>query len=430
MPRLFPFRGYRYAEKVVGDLSHVVTQPYDKITADARQRYRGLSEKNVAHVISNPDYREAGACFAEWLRDGTLVRDPRPAFYVYRQSFEVSGRTLQRTGAIGLLDLDSGQAEVLRHERVMDAPLQDRLNLMAATEANDGLIFMLLDDPERAWEANLERILGEGEPAAQVRDELGVLNQLWTVPEPRSIADLQSLLNRERVYIADGHHRFETAIRFAEQCFRKQWRPGAVESFDKRMVALFSSRSPGVVILPTHRAIRGVDPQRAATLLSRLEEGFEISEFSGSSSLLEALRGESGCIGLLLGRQPRAFLLREAGARARLPESLHESARELDVNLLHLGILEPLLGIGEAELVSQKHVDYYRDESEVLSGLGSGRYQLAFLLNPTTAEQVRRVSEAGGRMPQKSTDFFPKLLTGLVFMKMEIVRDEKGMVGE
>jgi len=421
MPLLHPFRGYRFSERVPS-LADIVTQPYDKITPEQRGLYRARSPFNAAHIISNPDYAEAGQKLANWIQEGLLVQDSEPGFYIYRQQFQVGSARLERTGVIGLLDLGSDSATVLRHERVMDAPLQDRLQLMTATESNDGLIFMLLEDAEAKLESALQAAIGGRAPVAEVRDELEVLNQLWRLDQPEAIESLQFQLADETSYIADGHHRFETAIRYSKSCWSRNWKPGAAESFDKRMIALFSSRSEGVVILPTHRAIRGLPSEVASNLIKQLKIGFDVTEKPSSEDLVEAMKGKPGHLGLLLGPRPNALLLRDRRARSSLPEDLTSTGRELDVNLLHRGILEPLLGIGEPELASQQHVDYHREYRDLLPTLKSGHYQMAFLLNPTSVDQVRRVSRELGRMPQKSTDFFPKLLTGLVFMKMEIDR--------
>ena len=423
MPLLHPFRGYRFSERVP-TLADVVTQPYDKITIGQRGFYQARSPYNVAHIISNPDYAEAGQKLAKWIQEGLLVQDSDPGFYIYRQHFQLGSASLERTGVIGLLDLGSDSATVLRHERVMDAPLQDRLQLMTATESNDGLIFMLLEDSEAGLESALQAAIGGQAPVAEVIDELGVMNQLWRLDEPAAIQSLQTQLADETSYIADGHHRFETAIRYSRGCWESNWKPGAVESFDKRMIALFSSRSEGVVILPTHRAIRGLSREVASNLRERLKGGFDVTLEPSPEDLAESMKGKPGNLGLLFGPRPDALLLRDQGACSSLPEDLTGAGRELDVNLLHRGILESFLGIGQQELASQQHVDYFRDYHDILPGLKSGHYQMAFLLNATSTDQVRRVSREMGRMPQKSTDFFPKLLTGLVFMKMEIDRSQ------
>ena len=423
MPLLHPFRGYRFSTRAP-TLADVVTQPYDKITTEQLSRYRARSPYNVAHVISNPDYARAGKTFGSWIQNGQLVQDSDPGFYIYRQQFRVADVLLERTGVIGLLDLGADSAAVLRHEQVMDAPLQDRLQLIASTESNDGLIFLLLEDSEAKLESMLQGAIGGRPPAAEVRDELGVLNQVWLMDRQVDIESLQCQVAKESSHIADGHHRFETAIRYSRSCWEKNWRPRAVESFDKRMVALFSSRSEGIIILPTLRAIRGLPSGLVSKLRSRLEFGFDVSEESSPEALAESIKHKPGHLGLLLGPRPNVILLRDRGARSKLPEDLTGTGRELDVNLLHRGILEPLLGIGRPELNSQQHVDYYRHFREILPALRSGHYQMAFLLNATTTDQVRRISREVGRMPQKSTDFFPKLLTGLVFMKMEIDRGD------
>ncbi len=412
MENLFPFRGYRYDEARVGDLSRVATQPYDKITPELLERYRDSSPFNAAHVIKNPNYAEAGRNFGSWIEEGVLRRDSAPNLYPYRQEFEIAGRTIRRTGLIGLVSLEGAARDVKGHETTMRGPLEDRLRLIRETESNDGLIFSLYQEPEQSIDRLLQEFCSGNEPVGRAVDDFGFRHTVWQLSDPEACRRICRAFRERTIYIADGHHRFETALAYQQECLERGWRPAAVESFDKRMMALFNMEAEGLEILPTHRGIRDLADFDPAGFLERLRGRYRVSETAGPEALLEALPAGGRRMGVVV-----------SGSGALLIEPGQEPPDELDVRWLHGGILEPLLGIGEEQLAAQSHVDYFRDAGELLAGVEQGSYQLGFLLNPTRLEQVRELSERGEKMPQKSTDFFPKLLTGLVFMKMEIGKD-------
>ena len=422
MPRLYAFRGYRFDPQIVGKLDDVVTQPYDKISDSLRRRYLDRSPFNVAHVIVNSDYKAAGHALESWISQGALRRDEEPSLYAYQQSYVWEGREYERTGVIGLVSIQEAAASIKGHEETMSGPLQDRLRLLRETEVNDGLIFSLYQEPARHTDLLLEEVMAGGSPRIDVADDSGFRHRLWKIEEPRIQRELNEILKPLTFYIADGHHRFQTAVHFRQECEERGWKTGAVESFDKRMMALFNMESPGLRILPTHRALRDLVDFNLEDFLSVLVSEFEVRPQSSLEELRGVLNGSARTLGMISGRPLRAYSLRpREGSPAGL-QKLPETAADLDVNLLHHGILEPLLGIGSAELAAQSHVDYFRDSNRLAEDVEAGDYSLGFLLRPTTLEQVRRCSDGGTMMPQKSTDFFPKLLTGLVFSKMVISR--------
>ncbi len=421
MDKLFPFRGYRYDPARSGPLENVVTQPYDKISPDMLKRYLQRSPFNVARVIKNPDYAEAGQNFADWIASGVLKRDERPSFYPYQQEFEIADGRHSRLGFVALVPLERPDFAVKGHENIHQAPLEDRLRLIRETESNDGLIFSLFSDPALRVDRLLADFVESRRPVAETIDEYGATHRLWRLEDAslqKSIADCFEGLS---VYIADGHHRFQTALRYAEECRAKGWKAVGAESFPNRMMALFNMDGPGLRILPTHRAIRDLPSLDPEDLISDLESFFEIVPMETIEALDASMSGGGHRIGIATGPPLKFHLLI---ARPNLAESFMAgvvgTARELDVNILHEGILHPFMGIGEAELAKESHVDYFRDRDDMIARLANGQYQAAFVLNPTRLDQVRSISEEGKKMPQKSTDFFPKLLTGLVFMKMEI----------
>jgi uncharacterized protein (DUF1015 family) len=322
---------------------------------------------------------------------------------------------------IGLVSLDDSDLVVRGHERVLDKPLADRLNLIRKTEANEGLIFGLFSDPGQTVDILLQELSKTG-PDIEVTDDFSVINRLWCISDPEKIKSIQLALKNNSLYIADGHHRYQTSVVFHRECQERGWRTVGDESYDKRMMALFNMNSPGMRILATHRAIRNLENFDSNQFVSRLSEHFEVRELEGQDEF-KRIAGKKPGIGLAIASPLAFYWIRVKESSIEDPnfmQNLKGVARELDVNLLHEGILSPLLGIGIEELASQNFVEYHRYRNQLLQKLADGDYQMGFFLNPTTLEQVMMISEEGKKMPQKSTDFFPKLLTGMVMMKMEI----------
>lgn len=426
MARIYPFRGYRYVSDRVGDLAKVVTQPYDKIPEELRREYLQRSPYNIARVIKNPDYREAAGFLRQWISEGVLRQDDEPALYLYEQRFSFEGESLVRRGVIGLLALDDPDSVVHGHETVLEAPLQDRLALIRQTEANEGLVFTLFSDPARRFDRELEEISQGDAPAAVVEDDFRVTNRLWRITVPERIETVCSTLAGSPLYIADGHHRFQTSVLYYRECLAKGWEPAAPESFDKRMVAVFNMDSEGMRILPTHRGIADLSAWSPREFLARLKRYFEVAPAPLEEVWDRVATGrhvfgfcwleDTAVRGVWARLQPE--VLSAAGRLGRVPEPL----RELDVTILHELVLHEILGVDPAAVTAGRHVRYYREKEWVVDAVRKGELQLGCLLRPTSLGEVRRVAEAGFRMPQKSTDFYPKLLTGLVLMKMAIRR--------
>ncbi len=418
-----PFRALRYSPGRVQNLADVVTQPYDKITPEMRSRYLARHPSNIVRVIKNPDYQDAGSQLKHWIQAGVLEQDQAPGFYPYEQVFEFGGQQERRMGFISLVSLRDSSLAIKGHENILKEPLEDRLKLIRQTESNEGLIFTLYSDPALVVDRILAECTAACPPLVTVSDEYGVTHRLWTITDPAGQQAVNEAFGNLPIYIADGHHRFQTSVLFCQECEDKGWRPAAVESFDKRLIALFNMRAPGLRILPTHRGIRNLSRFDRTRFFSAVTQFFDSRAVESWPALRQSMAERDHRIGLVLGNTPELFVLQPkpgAFVDQAFLSGLESPARELNVNLLHQGILKPYLGIGAEELASQKYVDYFRDADELLSGVGQARYQLGFILNPTTLEQVRLVSEKGEKMPQKSTDFYPKLLTGLVIMKMEI----------
>lgn len=423
MAKIYPFRGYRYDQSNIKDISQVVTQPYDKISPKLKREYQDRHPANVVRIILNSDYLEAASLWHRWIQTNVLVQDSRPGLYIYRQDWTLDGEEISRTGIIGLVSLDDSELVVKGHETILDKPLEDRLRMIRATEANEGLIFTLYSDRDLKVDQVLDSITGKLPPAIDMTDDFSVRNRLWYLSEESIINTITSLLKDHPLYIADGHHRFQTSILYNRECREKGWMPGAPESFDKRMIATFNMESPGLRILATHRAVRNVPGFDPASLIKGAGKFFRVEEVDSLARLQEVLSETPHSIGLLTGKKTGFHLLSLRKGMiedSRFMPGVEGHKRGLDVTILHQVILNDLLGIDAEQVTSGDYVSYFRDSEDLAASVRSGRNQAGFLLLPTNLDDVRMISEAGERMPQKSTDFFPKLLTGLVMMKMEI----------
>ncbi len=437
MANIAPFRGYRYNKAETGDLNKVVAQPYDKIDDALRDEYYERNEFNVVRIIKgktkdmdNPNdnqYTRAADFWNKWIEERILIPEGGPAIYPYHQEYTVEGQTYIRKGLIALVSLDDDEAKVRAHEKTLSGPKADRLKLMKATEANDGQIFMLYDDPENTINKMLEEEMFGADPIMEVKDDFGAIHRLYRLSRPSLIKDIDEIFEELELFIADGHHRFETAVNYMDYCKQRNWKPMGTESFDHRMMTLVNMHDPGLTILPTHRVVHSLDGFDPASFLSQVSSNFEIVEYKKRAALYTALdearnTGKSAFGFAAEGLDGYHLLtLKDPSLMDRLVEGEHSEAwRRLDVTVLHTALLERLLKITAEKLEAHSNVHYVRGRDESLDMVGNDGNQAAFLINPTRVDQVREIASAGERMPQKSTDFFPKLLTGMVMMKMKI----------
>src|SRR5579884_210425 len=410
MARVFPFQPYRYAPKA-GPADNLVTQPYDKISPAMQARYLALSPYNLVRVIlgerlptdHNGDnvYTRAARHLNDWVRDGALAREDTPSFYAYTQEFEVpdTGERLTRKGFIGLGAVeDYSQGTVHRHEQTLSGPKKDRLELLRHTSAHFGQIFMLYPDPERA----VDRLLDDEAarpPDVSVTDEDGTVHRLWRICEPARVDAIQRLMADKKLLIADGHHRYETALAFSRENAEL---PGS----DKVMMTFVNMHSPGLKILATHRLVAAPDGFDADAALQKLGAR-PVASLDQLKNLFATPAPDKIRIGIALAGRPELYLVE----RSRKPG-------ELDVDVLHREILGGVLGIGEEAVREEKFLKYVRGIDAAIDRVRAGEAGIAFLLEPTTMEQVAGVAFGGGVMPQKSTDFYPKLLSGLTIYKL------------
>jgi len=437
MAKIAPFRGYRFNKADVGDLNKVVTQPYDKINDKLRDEYYARHEYNVVRIIrgttqelDNPNdnqYTRAAIHWNQWIEDRILIREGGPAIYPYFHEYTVEGNTYLRKGLIALVCLDDDKAKVRAHEKTLSGPKADRLKLMKATEANDGQIFMLYDDPENKVNKLMDDDMFGAKPIMEVNDDYGAIHRLYRLSRPGLIADIGEVFEDLELFIADGHHRFETAINYMNYCKARNWKPMGVETFNYRMMTMVNMHDPGLTVLPTHRVVHSVAGFNPNDFLGKVGVEFEISEFNDRAGLYAALdeagKADKSAFGFAANGMNglRLLKLKDPSMMDRIVGGKHSEAwQRLDVTVLHSGILERFLGIDAEKLAAEANIHYVRGRDETLDMVGRDGSQAAFLLNPTRVMQVREVASAGERMPQKSTDFFPKLLTGMVMMKMQI----------
>ena len=410
MARIYPFQPFRYTEQA-GPLENLVTQPYDKISPAMQNRYLSLSPQNLVRVIlgerragdsgSDNVYTRAARYLDDWIARGVLARDNHPGIFPYFQEFTIpdTGERLVRKGfiALGAVE-DYSRGVVHRHEQTLSGPKKDRLELLRHTHAHCGQLFMLYPDPAGAIDVLLDEAAALA-PVAEVADEYGAIHRVWRMTDAaRGV--VQQLMADKKLLIADGHHRYETALAFRDE---NAGLPGA----DRVMMTFVNMHSPGVRILATHRLVSGLDEGFADRFLRAAAAGFEVEEIGSLDGLKRAWdEGEDRTvIGAALGN--RLFLLEDRQARG-----------ELDVRVLHQRVLGQALGIGEEAVRDEKHLHYIRGLDAAVQEVRQGAAQIAFLLKPVSVEQVAATSFAGGVMPQKSTDFYPKLLSGLTIYRI------------
>jgi len=402
-----PFRGYRYAGSAARDISAVVAPPYDQISPEMQERLYTLSPHNIVRVTYPKDaddkYREARDVLDGWLADFVWAREERPAIYPYHQTYTVGGRSVSRAGFVAIGEVsDYARGEVLPHERTHAGPKRDRMQLLEATAADIGLLFMLTADPDGELRRATTPI---GEPIAEARDLKGELHRLWRLTEEAAVRRVRELMATRQVIIADGHHRYETAVAYAER------HPDA----RYKLMAFFALETPGLTILPNHRLVHDVPGFDFDDFVQMAARWFEVSPLADPS----AVELENRSIAVVSGADA-AFLRLKPGGRHHIawPEKTSDAWRGLAVSILHEGLLRPLLGITDAKLDAKTHVDYTADRAEAIQLARDGKYQAAFLIAATTAEELRAVVRGGELLPQKSTHFYPKLLDGLVFYRL------------
>jgi uncharacterized protein (DUF1015 family) len=435
MADIHPFRALRYDLQKVS-AAQVVTQPYDKITPAMQERYYAASPYNLVRIIlgrreadenaGENVYTRAAAYARDWRAQGIFRQDASPSIYSYSQTFTApSGASFERRGFIALGRVEDYSAKVVyRHEQTLSKPKADRLDLLRATRAHYEQLFLLYEDS-----GEIDSLLATPQaPTIDVADEYGVAHRVWQISDPVVVAAVQDRMRDKKLVIADGHHRYETALNFRDECRKNESRAavgGASNPeapYEFVMMTFVNMNDPGLLVLPTHRVVHSLESFSADEFLHSARAFFEIEEVDSALDAARATtllhdRGRAGTA-LLAVTANRALLLHSPkAAGARFFAGLSDRQRSLDVVQLHKCLLEGVLKLSEESIRNQQNLSYLREASEALNqvrGQSPGKAaNIAFLMNPCPVAQVRDVAFAGEVMPQKSTDFYPKLLSGL-----------------
>ena len=425
MAKVFPFHGYRYNQKQVEELEKVVTQPYDKIDQKLQEEYYQQSPYNIVRLILGKEenrYQSAAKNLEDWIKNQILIQDQEAGFYLYTQEYEVDGEKFIRKGFVGLGELEAGEG-VKAHENTMEGPKADRLNLIRATEANFGHIFMLYSDQKNEIN-NLFAELMKKEALFEVHDEDQNLHKVWQLTDPQLLAEIKEKMESKNLYIADGHHRYQTALNYQQECKEKGWEADGVESFNHRLMTFVNMDDPGLKVLPTHRLLYGVKDFELSSFLEKVSEDFKIKEFKNKEEMYDYLdqNQDRKVFGFKAEKNDDYYLFEFENEEVldTIEGDFSQAYKELDVSILHNILLDKYLGIDKKALAAKTNLDYIRYRDKALEKLESGKYQAAFILNPTSVKEVKDIADQGEKMPQKSTDFYPKLLTGLVINKLSI----------
>ena len=410
-----PLRALHYDLATAGPLGDLAAPPYDVIDPRQRAELAARSKHNVVEIDlpgGEDPYAHAAALFEQWQRAGVLVRDDEPALWPLEQRYRgPDGEQRTRRGFLARVRIEEyGPGRIRPHERTHPGPKEDRLRLTRATRANLSPIFALYSDPAAEASGALAAATG-AEPWGELTDADGTVHRLWRCGDPAAIATVQSALETAELLIADGHHRYETARAYAEEI-------GGEGEHRYVLMCLVALEDPGLTIFPTHRLVGGLDEHRRASLAAAIERDFHAEPVA-----LEALAPPPGsgplALGYLDSAGPRRLRLRDQAIADAALGDMPPAYRALDTGVLEALLLKGALGLSDEDISHMHGFGYARDAEQAIELVGSGAYEAAFLMRPTPVEQVRDIAAAGVNMPPKSTYFFPKLPTGLVFNLLE-----------
>jgi uncharacterized protein (DUF1015 family) len=443
MAEIFPFRAYRYnAAKV--DPKDVLTQPYDKITPAMAEQYAAASPYNLIPVEKGkalPDdtkennvYTRAESALEGWIRAGVVTRDPVPSLYVYSQEYAIPGTTERRTrkGFIALGRVEDYSAKIVyRHEQTLSGPKADRLELLRHTRTHTGQLFMLYSGSARHVDTMLNSVANR-KPEVDFYDEYNVVHRLWPVTDAKMVEDVRRDMADKKLVIADGHHRYETTLAYRDECRVKAGHVNRDAPYEKVMMTLFNTGGEGLTILPTHRVVSNIPNFSFEKFASALADIFEqrAYPFAASAERAEAYKNfradlsgiglERHAIGIYAGGGAlHMFSLKRGIAIESLLPDVSAAQRQLDVVLLHKLLIERGLGITADAVKTEKNITYEREMDAAIAAVDQGRAQISFLLNAVSVETVAGMAMAGEVLPQKSTDFFPKLMSGITMYRLE-----------
>ncbi|NTW52434.1 MAG: DUF1015 domain-containing protein [Chlorobiaceae bacterium] len=424
MPEIVPFKGIVYGPGIIGDASRLICPPYDAISPSTQQELYDASPYNAVRMelpMEADPYGSAAARLRDWLASGILARDGQPAIYPYYQTFEDEhGVSHTRTGLFAALRLyDFSEQQVLPHERTLSGPKADRLKMFRETRANLSSIFGLYADPSCTADKLIREFSEQNEPIVDASFQ-GVRNRLWRITDPGIVGAVQAVLSDRTVYIADGHHRYETGVTYSKECAAANPGHTGSEPYNYILAYLSNIHDEGLLILPIHRLVHSLESFNQANFVARLERDFTVWELPGRKALDEYLaNAKSGTtygivmpgitLGITLDSKPAEVL------SIPVPEVL----QNLGVVVLHDLVLSQMLGISIEAMARQTNLTYVTRSRDVYDAVDSGAAQVGIVVKPVRVEEVIAVSGSGEAMPQKSTWFYPKIVTGMVFHSLE-----------
>jgi uncharacterized protein (DUF1015 family) len=441
MAEIFPFRAFRYNAAVV-EPAKVLTQPYDKITPAMAEKYAAASPYNLIPIEkgkSRPEdtpadnvYTRAAKLLDEWIRARVIVQDAAPSLYAYFQEYTVPGTSERRVRkgfiAVGRIE-DYAAGVVFRHEQTLSGPKADRLELLRNTQTHTGQLFMLYSDPAKRVDALLD-VAAHSKPEVEIRDEYNVVHRLWPVTDAQTLETIQREMADKKLVIADGHHRYETALAYRDECRSRAGSADRNAPYEKVMMTLFNTAGTGLTILPTHRVVANVANFTFGGFRSALAEVFDVKSYPFVESAERAgayqefqrdlaAGAAQRAIGAYAGDAFHIFVLKKGANLEALLQGVSPAQRGLDVVLLHRLILERGLNITQDAVKTEKNITYEREMDTAIAEVDSGRAQICFLLNPVSVETVAEMAMGGEVLPQKSTDFFPKLMSGITMYRVK-----------
>ena len=427
MPRIQSFKGIRYNPDLV-DLGKIICPPYDVMTPEKVDEYYNRSPYNAVRLVLGKQfpkdtkednrYSRARDFFNQWLEEGILIEDKAPSLYYHEHTYTLKDYTYTRKGFIASTRLDEGEKKSIRpHEYTQKGPKLDRLRLMNEVRTNFSSVFGIYSDPKKIIETRIRPNLSL--PIAEFDSSEGS-HRLWKIEDPSLIEQITKMIQYKKILIADGHHRYETARTYRDRMRAATGKKDGNQSFDYIQMYLIN-KDEGINILPTHRVITDSMGVGLVDLEYRIKEIFNMIPHDNGKTFLNALtkRGR-GSIGLYVKGIPRYYLLElseNSDIDRYIPRHTHRLLKNLDVTLLHECILEPILGIIPA--LADKRIMYTSNSEEALDLVTQEKADIAFLLNPNTIDEIMEIAEAGLRMPQKSTYFYPKTPAGLVFHSLK-----------
>ncbi|MCD6424118.1 MAG: DUF1015 domain-containing protein [Anaerolineales bacterium] len=439
MATIKPFRAIRYNQHKIDHINNVISQPYDRVRYGLQDEYYALSEYNVTRIIkgkkfdsdSDTDniYTRANDFLNKWLQEGILKREDQPAYYVYHQTFPLpSGETITRKAFIGAFELSGfDEGIVLPHEKTHAGPKIDRLNLTKATETYFGNIFMLYPDQENKIDAIFDQAIQRpADIEAKELHEKDVLHQVWVVTDPEVIARVNAeMAEKNNLIIADGHHRYETALNYQAEMKKIHPESAPNAGFNYRMAAMVSMSNPGLTILPTHRLIFDYQDQTFDEIMAKTNELFRVEKLENRQVLESKLKdatSQVGVTGLVCSQGYYLLTLNKLDIMTDLEPDRAQSWRDLDVSILHKLLLENIMNIDPKKIDNLENIKYLREPDLGYDEVKEKDTSFLFILNATRIDQITDCTDAGEKMPQKSTDFYPKIVTG--FAMLPVQKDE------